>query len=33
LTVQNFMVLDGRHSMTVLKSSALLAVSWLHLGS
>jgi hypothetical protein len=27
LTVQNFMVLDGMHSMTVLKSSALLAVS------
>jgi hypothetical protein len=26
LTVQNFMVLDGRHSMTALKSSALLAV-------
>jgi len=27
LTVQNFIVLDGRHSMTVLKSSALLPVS------
>jgi hypothetical protein len=27
LNVQNFMVLDERHSMTILKSSALLAVS------